>query len=368
MNPFLAFCLYVAARVFVQYLKFRPKDEQMISSLQFLLAAMHALKRKNPLTESFLVQLDVDLEGLGLDVGQRPLDQARMTMMSMDSQGIDSMKCSPLFEIRDSQNPTSKYNRFGGGVPTFGEKGVNQYGDPRKSSTENPGPGPPFHQARANLNLTDDSPTQAPSYDYLGSTDSTQYNLPNRNRSGPAAGQFGSSRLSTLADSLSPSASEASRSPNMNNDHQSSRGNSQKDSSSHASFTPPSMTDETRHNSLNNSNSPSTTNSSINRSRVPTMADGNVYSMDTNFSNFQTGFMSQPAEASDGMFTPLGAGWEMSGIEITGNTSTGLTPGPTGMTPMPWQDILSGIGTGWNGDTNGGFVESNSNSDDRRNS
>jgi len=35
MNPFLAFCLYVAARVFVQYLKFRPKDEQMISSLQF---------------------------------------------------------------------------------------------------------------------------------------------------------------------------------------------------------------------------------------------------------------------------------------------------------------------------------------------
>jgi len=69
MNPFLAFCLYVAARVFVQYLKFRPKDEQMISSLQFLLAAMHALKRKNPLTESFLVQLDVDLEGMDIDLG-----------------------------------------------------------------------------------------------------------------------------------------------------------------------------------------------------------------------------------------------------------------------------------------------------------
>jgi hypothetical protein len=27
---------------------------------------MNALKRKNPLTESFLVQLDVDLEGLGM--------------------------------------------------------------------------------------------------------------------------------------------------------------------------------------------------------------------------------------------------------------------------------------------------------------
>jgi hypothetical protein len=78
MNPFLAFCLYVAARVFVQYLKFRPKDEQMIASLQFLLAAMNALKKKNPLTESFLVQLDVDLEGMGIDVGQRVPDFSRL--------------------------------------------------------------------------------------------------------------------------------------------------------------------------------------------------------------------------------------------------------------------------------------------------
>ncbi len=65
MNPFLSFCLYVAARVFVQYLKSRPDDSQTADSLRFLLAAMNALKRKNPLTESFLVQLDVDLEALG---------------------------------------------------------------------------------------------------------------------------------------------------------------------------------------------------------------------------------------------------------------------------------------------------------------
>ena len=66
MNPFVCFCLYVAARVFVQYLKSRPNDHQVKASLQFLLSAMHAIKRKNPLTESFLVQLDVDLEGAGL--------------------------------------------------------------------------------------------------------------------------------------------------------------------------------------------------------------------------------------------------------------------------------------------------------------
>jgi hypothetical protein len=66
MNPFISFCVYVAARVFVQYLKTRPKDQQMNSSLQFLLQAMQALRRKNPLTESFLVQLDLDLESAGV--------------------------------------------------------------------------------------------------------------------------------------------------------------------------------------------------------------------------------------------------------------------------------------------------------------
>ncbi|KAI1075058.1 fungal-specific transcription factor [Whalleya microplaca] len=68
MNPFISFCLYVAARVFVQYLKSRPEDSQIADALRFLLAAMNALKRKNPLTESFLVQLDVDLEALGMRI------------------------------------------------------------------------------------------------------------------------------------------------------------------------------------------------------------------------------------------------------------------------------------------------------------
>jgi hypothetical protein len=73
MNPFISFCVYVAARVFVQYLKTRPKDQQMNSSLQFLLQAMQALRRKNPLTESFLVQLDLDLESAGIpNMQQQP--------------------------------------------------------------------------------------------------------------------------------------------------------------------------------------------------------------------------------------------------------------------------------------------------------
>lgn len=49
----------------MQFLKSRPDESQVADSLRFLLAAMGALKKRNPLTESFLVQLDVDLEALG---------------------------------------------------------------------------------------------------------------------------------------------------------------------------------------------------------------------------------------------------------------------------------------------------------------
>jgi hypothetical protein len=121
MNPFLAFCLYVASRVFVQYLKSRRDDSAVKSSLHFLLAAMQVLKTKNPLTESFLVQLDVDLEGSGLDIpshsrykfGKRPPVSAYQFNQSVfspdnDNQGevpanTDSVSCSPLFEIRSTQ-------------------------------------------------------------------------------------------------------------------------------------------------------------------------------------------------------------------------------------------------------------------------
>src|SRR5215469_3475958 len=156
MNPFLAFCLYVAARVFVQYLKFRPKDHQMLSSLKFLLDAMQALKRKNPLTESFLVQLDVDLEGTGIDVGHRntnmykkpPIVCPNLNRVPSDSlkindnllqfeipQNTDSVRCSPLFEIRDSQTANADIN-------TYNQLQNSQLNRPTDS------PGPPFHVAK----------------------------------------------------------------------------------------------------------------------------------------------------------------------------------------------------------------------------
>lgn len=62
MNPFMWFCVYVSARVFVQYLSSRPDDSSVRSSLQFVVSAFKALKHKSPLNESFLAQLRADVE------------------------------------------------------------------------------------------------------------------------------------------------------------------------------------------------------------------------------------------------------------------------------------------------------------------
>lgn len=131
MNPFLSFCLYVASRVFVQYLKSRPDDSQTINSLRFLLSAMNALKRKNPLTESFLVQLDVDLEALGMRIpklkaafprsGDSPANPGLIAHMKAKSRTKDvphskeghgiakfSEECNYMKATGDSGNPVDR--------------------------------------------------------------------------------------------------------------------------------------------------------------------------------------------------------------------------------------------------------------------
>lgn len=67
MNPYLPFCLYVSARVFVQYLRKVNQDSTVQQSLEFLFSVMTAIKRHNPLAESFLIQLALDIEGSRLD-------------------------------------------------------------------------------------------------------------------------------------------------------------------------------------------------------------------------------------------------------------------------------------------------------------
>ena len=65
-SPFMAFCLYIAARVFVHFLKKSPDEQEVLASLRFLLNAMQALKRTQPIVESFLTQLNLDIHSSGL--------------------------------------------------------------------------------------------------------------------------------------------------------------------------------------------------------------------------------------------------------------------------------------------------------------
>ena len=91
MNPFMAFCLYVGARVYVQYLKARRNDTQIQSSLEFILRAMHAMKRRNGLTESFIAQLDLDMEASGI-----PNPNYDGSLNNMLKKGVVCYWCSDL--------------------------------------------------------------------------------------------------------------------------------------------------------------------------------------------------------------------------------------------------------------------------------
>lgn len=57
----MVFCVYVAARVIVQHQVTRPDDQAVQSSLEFLVSAMRALKKKHPLAASFSAQLELDI-------------------------------------------------------------------------------------------------------------------------------------------------------------------------------------------------------------------------------------------------------------------------------------------------------------------
>lgn len=86
MNPFMAFCLYVAARVFIHVLKKSPNEAVIRSSLEFLLVAMQQFRKVNPLSESFLIQLGLDSQGTGVDfLLQNPSHSASQSWSSMST-------------------------------------------------------------------------------------------------------------------------------------------------------------------------------------------------------------------------------------------------------------------------------------------
>ena len=104
MNPFISFCLYVAARIYTHAYKKRPNDESVRSNLDFLLITMQAHRKKNPITESFLVQLMVELDAAGLD---HHLYQRDPTIRKpIDELFKEGEKCPPVFQSPSKTQPT----------------------------------------------------------------------------------------------------------------------------------------------------------------------------------------------------------------------------------------------------------------------
>ncbi|GAM88475.1 hypothetical protein ANO11243_065080 [Dothideomycetidae sp. 11243] len=145
VNCFSSFCLYVAARVFVQYLKSRPTDNNVKASLHFLLTAMQAMRRKNLLTESLLVQLDIDLQGAGLEESRSLRN--RLAKMAGRSSHTVGARC-PTTET-PKEDGTKHTHTFGdngiysGNEPTLDLQGNGSGRDSRIQSCSDSGVSPP---------------------------------------------------------------------------------------------------------------------------------------------------------------------------------------------------------------------------------
>ncbi|KAJ5972194.1 uncharacterized protein N7479_002112 [Penicillium vulpinum] len=147
LNPFMSFCLYIAARVFVQYLKSRPED-----------------------SSSFLVQLDVDLDGTGI----RALDDRQKTNISAQSHCQNNVDCAPLYQIRQTQG-TGKDES----LQYSTNRGGNQHPMPASSTTCLP-------------NRNRDSTTQPTSGSVFNSDDMHHFFGASTQATGPKMDQAGS--------------------------------------------------------------------------------------------------------------------------------------------------------------------------------
>lgn len=304
MNPFISFCLYVAARVFVQYLKSRPKDTQIKASLQFLLSAMNAIKRKNPLTESFLVQLDVDLEGAGLENTAElrasvPLNAQRPSNTNSCQSGC------PNTHDEDQR------------VPTYGDGGLASYNDPNSVSAAPAIPSAPAKGSTFGSYSMAGMTRQSHGMDGVGLG---QFELQNRQQRSPGSQQ--SSGLSPRPFNpdmdTSPDGSGGNDRPTPNSSTQ-----SQHNLSSHTSnstYSPQNLQQQ----DLSNSNMSSSVNL-FDQTGDP----NNTFTTDFDMNTF-TGTQ-QPSDQSS---QPGFVMWD--GDLTTADMHTGFTPGPsTGFTPGP---------------------------------
>lgn len=290
----------------MQYLKSRPRDTQIKASLQFLLSAMNAIKRKNPLTESFLVQLDVDLEGAGLE------------------NTAELRASAPL--------PTNRHHSTSAGCPNTNADGSNRpptYGDIGLASYNDP-------NAATSVPLTSDAPVKGSTFgsysvpglrgesngrDGLAAGSGGPFDPQNRQRRSPGSQQSSgiSPRVYNPDMDTSPEGSGGNDRPTPNSSTQ-----SQHNFSSHTSnstYSPPNMQQP----EMTNSGMSSTANLFD-----PTNGDpSNAFTTDFDMHSFAAA--QQPAGDNQASGFIM---WD--GDLTTADMHTGFTPGPsTGYTPGP---------------------------------
>jgi hypothetical protein len=322
MNPFISFCLYVAARVFVQYLKSRPKDAQVRASLQFLLSAMHAIKRKNPLTESFLVQLDVDLESAGLEGSRNLRAQVNKTPTAPIRPGMGGCGL-PQTGLQPVEGDTMNMQTDQRTPPVYGDQGLGVYNDPSK----NPHIVPVVQNAGVFGYKHDDY------QNFTNTNNSSPFELPNRQRT-PGSLQ-GSHRSPQSANNNV----EMDTSPDNSNDQQTpgSSTHSQPNQSSHTS---------------NTGYSPQGTQGGQPHSLFSGVFDAN------NNASFATDFdmHSFPHSAAENQPTGfvVSQNWNSGSTGFTPGPSTGMTPGSSmnellGMSDADWNQMMDSFsGAEWN--------------------
>lgn len=300
MNPFISFSLYVAARVFVQYLKSRPKDIQIRASLQFLLSAMQAIKRKNPLTESFLVQLDVDLEGAGLeDATSTRIRPAGSNLPHLPKYPVRSEGC-PVSQLGAGENTTPNYNNINIAGYTAGADVTNAANVTAAAPQE--------HHAFGSNNLPGFSNESTMGF----ISGMQQYELPSRHRS-PGSNQGSNLHRSPPSFSMdtSPDGSGADhQTPNSSNQ---SHHNNNSTHTSHTGYSPPSMQQQ--------QDAP-----------TPGRLMGVFGPNDNSFTDFD--MQSYSTAGTTGDAQQQGYVLSAAGLSANwGSGGTGFTPGPTGMTP-----------------------------------
>lgn len=287
MNPFISFCLYVAARVFVQYLKSRPKEAQVKASLQFLLSAMHALKRKNPLTESFLVQLDVDLETAGLEDS----NELRMQMQKQNQpNGPNRAPGCPQGHLVNIAMNSPESRRA-----TYGDSGLAAYNHPSQNVDT---------QAHSYGGTTGSNGNTI----YASTSAASHFELPSRQRT-PGSNNGSGLYHGSIMNAFNP---EMDTSPDGSSNEQQTPGSStqsQQNPSSHASNTAYSPNDQ-----------PESTanNMQLDQATMAAMLDPTdpSFSASFDFNSFPTAI-----DHSQQAGFVVSSGWS------TGNT--GMTPGST---------------------------------------